>query len=578
MLALILVHTLYLAVKNAVRVDHLAGGALQVVGKIHLILGFDLFQTLQNSGVAAEFFQLFQVGGILAVIRADHIVQQAAQIGVAGQQPAAIGNAVGHIFESLGLIQVIVMEHALLNDLAVQLGNAVDAVAGVGTDIGHTDLVVTDHGHIVDLAVVAGECLFQLDAGAAIHLLHDHENAGQGHAEQVHIPLFQSLAHHGVVGVGKHLAADIKRFIPAEAAFIQQHTHHFGNGQRGVGIVQLNGNFVGQVFQRAVLAQVLFQNITDRSSRQEILLAQAQDLALNMVVVGVQDLRDQLGAGRFVHGIGVFTGVEAVHVKIGGLCLPQTQLGNALSAVALHIHIVGHSLHSIVIDVLHMVEAIVPGFLDLAVKTHFNGLIGVCLQPYAAARQPVVSGFLLPTVHDLLLEDAVLIQNRMAGACNAGGGHAVQIAGGQTAKAAVAKACIGLLLIHGIQADACILQHVGSHFVQAQIKQAGFQAAAHQKFHAQVVNLFVTCAQCARKKNLVIVAHDLADHHGHGTVNLFQAGFAQFGAALAFQGGAQQLIKLFFGVFLHGMILAFNLVIKANGRLPRCCRAGPKLR
>ena len=113
------------------------------------------------------------------------------------------------------------MEHALLNDLAVQLGNAVDAVAGVGTDIGHTDLVVADHGHIVDLAVIAGECLFQLDAGAAIHLLHDHENAGQGHAEQVHIPFFQSLAHHGVVGVGKHLAADVKRFIPAEAAFIQ---------------------------------------------------------------------------------------------------------------------------------------------------------------------------------------------------------------------------------------------------------------------------------------------------------------------------------------------------------------------
>ena len=166
----------------------------------------------------------------------------------------------------------------------------------------------------------------------------------------------------------------------------------------------------------------------------------------------------------------------------------------------------------------------------------------------------------------------------MAGACNAGGGHAVQIAGSQTAEAAVAKACIRLLLIHGIQTDACILQHIGSHFVQAQIKQAGFQAAAHQKFHAQVVNLFVACAQCARKKNLVIVAHDLADHHGHGTVNLFQAGFAQFGAALAFQGGAQQLIKLFFGVFLHGMILAFNLVIKANGRLPRCCRAGPKLR
>ena len=51
------------------------------------------------------------------------------------------------------------MENAVLDDLTVQLGNAVDGVAGVGADVGGADLVVADDRHIVDLALVAGESL-----------------------------------------------------------------------------------------------------------------------------------------------------------------------------------------------------------------------------------------------------------------------------------------------------------------------------------------------------------------------------------------------------------------------------------
>ena len=50
---------------------------------------------------------------------------------VAGQQPAAVSDAVGHVLEGLRLEQVVIVEDAVFDDLAVQLGHAVDAVGGV---------------------------------------------------------------------------------------------------------------------------------------------------------------------------------------------------------------------------------------------------------------------------------------------------------------------------------------------------------------------------------------------------------------------------------------------------------------
>ena len=135
-------------------------------------------------------------------------------------------------------------------------------------------------------------------AGAAVHLDHDLVDAGQGHLEDVHIPLLQSLGHDGVVGVGEDLLADVEGLVPAKAALVQQNAHHLGDGEGGVGIVQLDRDLVGQVLQGAVGGQVVLDDIADGSGRQEVLLAQAEDLALNVVVVGVQHLGDELGAWR----------------------------------------------------------------------------------------------------------------------------------------------------------------------------------------------------------------------------------------------------------------------------------------
>src|SRR5699024_6568430 len=109
--------------------------------------------------------------------------EQVGQAGVGSQQPAAVSDAVGDVGEGLGLVQEIIVEDAVLDDLAVQLGNAVDGVEGVGADVGHADLVVAQDGHVVDLALVAGEGALQVGAAAAVHFADDLPDTGQGGAE-----------------------------------------------------------------------------------------------------------------------------------------------------------------------------------------------------------------------------------------------------------------------------------------------------------------------------------------------------------------------------------------------------------
>ena len=533
MLALVLVHTLDLAVEDGVGIDDLTGALGQVVGEAGLVLQLDLVQALENGLVVLKLIQLGKVGSVMLVAVADGLIQQLAQAGIGSQQPAAVCDAIGHILEGLRLVQVVIVEDAVLDDLAVQLGHAIDAVGGVGADVGHAHLIVADQCHVVDLALIAGESLFQLSTGAAIHLHHDLVDAGQGHLEDVHVPLFQSFGHDSVVGVGEDLLADAECLVPAKAALIQQDAHHLGDSQGGVGIVQLDGDLVGQILQRCVAGQVVLHDIADGSGRQEVLLTQAQDLALDVVVVGVQHLGDQLCIGVLAHCSVVVAQREAGHIKVRGLGLPQTQLGNALAVVALNVHIRGHSHDAVVVGVLDVVEAVVPVLVDLAVKADLHSLVRVALQPDLAAGQPVVGTLLLPAVHDLLLEDTVLVQDGVTSAADAGGGHAVQIAGSQTAQTAIAQTCIRLFLIDAVNADVSIGQGLLCHLVQTQIQQAGLQAAAHQELHAQVVHLLGAGANSLGLKLLVVLAHHLAADQRQRAVDLLVGSNTQLHAVLA---------------------------------------------
>ena len=91
----------------------------------------------------------------------------------------------------------------------------------------------------------------------------------------------------------------------------------------------LNGSMLaigskGQVVEGVVFAQVAAEDVLDGGRYQEILLAQAQQLALHMAVVGIKNLADYLGHGILAQGGQVVPPVERVHINAGGNRLPQS--------------------------------------------------------------------------------------------------------------------------------------------------------------------------------------------------------------------------------------------------------------
>ena len=80
-----------------------------------------------------------------------------------------------------------------------------------------------------------------------------------------------------MVGVGDDLLADVECLVPVKAALVQQNAHHLGDCQSGVGVVQLDGDLVGQVLEGRIAGQVVLDDIADGCGRQEVLLAQAQE-------------------------------------------------------------------------------------------------------------------------------------------------------------------------------------------------------------------------------------------------------------------------------------------------------------
>ena len=90
--------------------------------------------------------------------------------------------------------------------------------------------------------------------------------------------------------------------------------------------------------------------------------------------------------------------------------------------------------------------ALVPVVHHTAAEADLLGLVHLGDEPGVAQAQPVVGLLHLASIYDLLLEDAQLIANRIAGGRDLQGGHGVQITGGQAAQTAVAQAGIRLLL------------------------------------------------------------------------------------------------------------------------------------
>ena len=413
----------------------------------------------------------------------------------------------------------------------MQRRHAVDGHGPRQTQIGHADMAIPDDGQLGGLGRVV-EIILHLLLPAVGDLLQDLPDAGQQRLKQLLRPDLQRLGQHRMVGVGHAVGDDVPRLVPVETRVVHQNTHQLRDHQRGVGVVDLNDVLLVEVLQGAVDLDMLAGDGLHGGGNEEVLLLQPQGLALVVVVLGVQHLADGVRHGTLLRRLQILALTEQLHVDgLGAAGLPQPQGIDVVGVVAGDLHVAGHGQHAGVVLMHHHQVAVVPAGANLAAEVDLLRLLQLGQQPCVAQLHPVVRQLHLLSLHDLLLEDAQLIADGVAGGGDVQRGHAVQIAGGQTAQTAVAQAGVRLDLknIGGLEAQ--LVNGVGQRIQQLQIVGVLHETAAHQELHGQVMHLPPSLMEGLLPRLHAALGHDIPQHHGAGLHHLAVGGLL-LGAAV----------------------------------------------
>ena len=160
-----------------------------------------------------------------------------------------------------------------------------------------------------------------------------------------------------------------------------------------MGVVELDGRIFGQMIPtETLMAAEIAHNVLQRRAGEDILLLDAQALALPRGVVGVEDAGDVLGLVFVFERLIVVLCVERIEVQLLlGFALPETERADGLGVVADDRHIVGYAVDGLV------------GELD------FHGQLIAAVAPGVAVFRPVIGVFTLTVVFKRLLEQAEAI-------------------------------------------------------------------------------------------------------------------------------------------------------------------------
>ncbi len=138
-----------------------------------------------------------------------------------------------------------------------------------------------DERKALQYAGVAGMTVAYFFKQAVVDFINQLQMAGQQFLHQVDAPHFQCFGHDGVVGIGKQAGREVPGRIPIPVMHIQQQAHQFRDAQAGVGVIELDGHFVGQSAQIGVMVQMALHDVLQGSADKKVLLLEAQHPAFH---------------------------------------------------------------------------------------------------------------------------------------------------------------------------------------------------------------------------------------------------------------------------------------------------------
>ena len=269
---------------------------------------------LEHHIIIDHGLQLCQPVQVFEKIAADAVFDHLGQLGVTKAHPAAGRDTVGLILEPLREGLIPGMEHIVLEDLTVDLGDAVNIGANIDAQVCHMGSIVPHDEQLRMLTLELG-----INPQNNVHDFRD--NA----AHQLQIPLFQRLTQNGMVGIGEGLLCYLEALIEIHA-LSHQKTDQLRNGHGRMGIVQLNGIKLRKMTQIAAVRRLIDpEHILQGSRAQHILLLDTQALAFPSGIIGIQNTGDILCLVLLRQCTKVILIIEGIEVQLFlSLTLPQT--------------------------------------------------------------------------------------------------------------------------------------------------------------------------------------------------------------------------------------------------------------
>src|SRR5262245_38116280 len=303
-------------------------------------------------------------------------------------------------------------------------------VRTVGTDDGevsHTDVLawaLLDQAHPGHAALITGKAAPNAVEEAAVDLVDDFELAREHDLEPRYWPPFQGLGQQGVIRVGQGPLGKIPGLVPRQVPLIEQNPHQLGDGQRGVRVVELDGDFLGERAAIAVAAPKAAHEICEGTGDEKVFLYEAQALAHARGIVGIENPGYGFGRQPLGHRADELAMAEDLKVEvIRGGGRPEAKGVDGLATVAHHRAVerdadqrgrpAGHHLQA---PAAHLEGAVQ---LDLYLLVRTDDFPGI------GPPKPVVRLLVLPAVLDGLLEDAVLVPQPVAHGRKLHGSHRV---------------------------------------------------------------------------------------------------------------------------------------------------------
>ena len=318
-LAFILMEAFNLNVEDGLGRDfHFLAGE-EVFCQVRFVGQLDGGKLLDEGAVVGEVFKLSQVLQVRNPRSADMFGNECGQAWVARQEPTSGSDAVGFVVKALREHFCKVRQHGFLEQVRVQGCNAINAMGADDGQVSHANhllMAFFHQGHARKPCCVEGIAKLNLSQEAVVDLINNLEVPGQKPLEQGDGPFFQGFAQQGMVGITEGSDRNFPSFVPSYMFFVDEYTHQLSDGDGGVGVIELDGDFIGECVEIVVGLQVAADDVGDGASDEEIFLFEAQLFAGLVLVIWVEHFGDDFRV-VFVNDRGLVVAVvEEGEVKL----------------------------------------------------------------------------------------------------------------------------------------------------------------------------------------------------------------------------------------------------------------------